>query len=81
VLDRITPAEVDRVLDPLVSQLDRGRGGVIYADHAHDGEVLSVAAKSCRVFASSETFRAQLSSRGIPFHDAADAELTLARLD
>ncbi len=81
VLDSVTRDEVDRVLDPVVSRFGRDRRGVVYAERGDDREVLALAANGCAVFASSDAFRARLSSLGIAFRDATDAEFALARAE
>ena len=78
VLDSVSPAEVDRLLDPAVKRSGLGHRGVVYANLRDEGAVLNVAASASTVFAASERFRAKLVSRGIPFRDVSEAEPVLS---
>ena len=80
VLDRISPAEVDKVLDDVVRSLPLSRRGVRYADVEDDATVLAAAKQAHRIFASSDYFRAKLETLGLRYHDLADLECDLAAL-
>lgn len=78
VLDSVTPAEVDQLLDSVVARYGHRHCGIVYARMQDESEVLNVAATASRVFAMSEGFRAKLASGGIPYEDLAAAEQALA---
>jgi len=79
VLDRITPREVDAVLDPMVSTSYREhRGAVLYAKAGDDSVVHAGATAATRVFAATATFRAKLKSWGIAYEDVSRAEPVLS---
>jgi hypothetical protein len=80
VLDRVSPAEVDKVLDDVVRSSPLNRPGVRYADVEDDATVLAAAKQAHRIFASSDCFRAKLETRGLRYHDVADLECDLAGL-
>lgn len=69
VLDRVSPAEVDEVLDDVVRSSPLNRPGVRYADAEDDATVLAAATRAHRTFASSDCFRAKLEARGLRYHD------------
>lgn len=78
VLDAVSPAEVDRLLDSVVARYGHTHCGIVYARMQDESEVLTVAANASRVFAMSERFRAKLASGGIPYEDLDAAEQALA---
>src|SRR5262249_17669148 len=80
VLDRVSPAEVDKVLDNVVRSSPLNRPGVRYANVEDDATVLAAARQAHRVFASSDCFRANLETRGLRYHDLAGVECDLAAL-
>lgn len=80
VLDRVSPAEVDKVLDDVVRSSRLNRPGVRYANVEDDATVLAAAKQAHRIFASSDCFRAKLEKRGLRYHDIADLECDLAAL-
>jgi hypothetical protein len=69
VLDRVSPAEVDKVLDDVVRSSPLNRPGVRYADVEDDATVLAAATRAHRTFATSDRFRAKLEARGLRYHD------------
>jgi hypothetical protein len=79
VLDRVSPAEVDKVLDDVVRSSPLNRPGVRYADVEDDATVLAAATRAHRTFARSDRFRAKLDARGLRYHELTDGdcELTL----
>lgn len=77
VLHSVSPKEVDQLLDPVVARAGREHRGVVYASLSDESAVLDTAASADRVFASSQAFRAKLTSRGIAFKDVAEAEFDL----
>jgi len=77
VLDSVTPADVDRVLDPVVAGSGYDLCGVIYVNKGDEDAILSGAATASRVFARSAELRATLSSRGIAFRSVEEAEAEL----
>ena len=81
VLDRVSPAEVDEVLDDVVRSSPLNRPGVRYADVDDDATVLGAAKRARRIFASSDCFRAKLETRGLRYHDLTDLECELAALN
>jgi hypothetical protein len=80
VLDRISPAEVDKVLDDVVRSSSLYRPGVRYADAEDDATVLGAAKHAHRVFASSDCFRAKLATRGLRYHELTGLECDLSAL-
>ena len=80
VLDRVSPAEVDKVLDGVVRSSPLQRPGVRYANVEDDATVLGAATQAHRIFASSDCFRAKLETRGLPYHDLTESECDLAAL-
>jgi hypothetical protein len=80
VLDRVSRAEVDKVLDSVVTASELNRPGVLYADGEDDATVLAAATHARRIFASSDGFRAKLDARGLRYHDLTDLERDLAAL-
>lgn len=80
VLDRVSRAEVDKVLDHVVTTSELNRPGVRYAEAEDDATVLAAAEQARRVFASSECFRAKLEARGLRYHDPRDLEPDLSEL-
>lgn len=80
VLDQVSPAEVDKVLDPVVRSSPLERPGVRYANVEDDATVLRAAKMARQVFASSDRFRAKLTARGLPFQDLSDRECDLTAL-
>jgi len=80
VLDRVSRAEVDKVLDRVVTTSELNRPGVRYADAEDDATVLAAAKRAHRVFASSDGFRAKLDARGLQYRDFTDLERDLAAL-
>ena len=80
VLDRVSPAEVDKVLDGVVRSSPLNRPGVRYANVEDDATVLAAAKQAHRIFASSDCFRAKLETRGLPYHDVTDLNADLATL-
>lgn len=75
VLDSVSAAEVDAVLDPVVAGSFRDHHGVIYAD-IRDADTLQVP-RDARVFAGSEALRRRLASLGLHCQDIAGAEPAL----
>jgi hypothetical protein len=80
VLDRVLPAEVDKVLDAEVRSSPLDRPGVRYASIEDDATVLGAARRAHRIFASSDSFRAKLQARGLAYHNLTDQESDLAEL-
>jgi len=80
VLDRVSPAEVDKVLDNVVRSSPLNRPGIRYANVEDDATVLAAAKQAHRIFASSDGFRAKLETRGLPYHDLTDVECDLPAL-
>jgi hypothetical protein len=80
VLDRVSRAEVDKVLDHVVTTSELNRPGVRYADAEDDATVLAAAKRAHCIFASSDGFRAKLEARGLQYHDLTDLERDLAAL-
>jgi hypothetical protein len=80
VLDRVSPAEVDKVLDDVVRSSPLNRPGVRYADVEDDATVLAAAKQAQRIFASSDCFRAKLETRGLRYHDLTDVECDVTGL-
>jgi len=80
VLDRVSPAEVDKVLDRVVRSSSLNRPGVRYANVEDDATVLGAAKQAHQIFASSDCFRAKLETRGLPYRDPTDLECDLAAL-
>jgi hypothetical protein len=80
VLDRVSRAEVDRVLDHVVTSSELIRPGVRYADVEDDATVLAAAKQAHTIFASSDRFRAKLDAGGLRYHDFTDLERDLAAL-
>ncbi len=80
VLDRVSPAEVDTVLDDVVRSSPLNRPGVRYAHVEDDATVLAAAKQAHRIFASSDCFRAKLEARGLQYHDLTDLRCELAAL-
>jgi hypothetical protein len=74
VLDSISRAEVDRILDRVVSPADLDMPGLIYADGANETVVMRAAMRASRIFASTDTFRSMLQSRGLRYSHPADAD-------
>ncbi|HYC49930.1 MAG TPA: hypothetical protein VEB19_02355 [Gemmatimonadaceae bacterium] len=75
VLDSISAAEVDAILDPMVAGSFREYQGVIYVD-AGEAEELPVH-PDAPIFAHSAALRNRLNARGISYQDIARAEPTL----
>jgi hypothetical protein len=80
VLDRVSPAEVDKVLDDVVRSAPLDRPGVRYAAVEDDATVLAAATRARRTFASSDRFRAKLEARGLRYRDLADLDCELTAL-
>lgn len=80
VLDRVSPAEVDKVLDGVVRSSSLNRHGVRYADVEDDATVLGAAKQARRIFARSDCFRAKLETRGLQYADPTDLACDLAAL-
>jgi hypothetical protein len=80
VLDRVSPAEVDKVLDNVVRSSPLNRPGVRYADAEDDATVIGAAKQARRIFARSDCFRAKLETRGLQYRDPTDLECDLAAL-
>ena len=80
VLDRVSPAEVDKVLDNVVRSSPLNRPGIRYASVEDDATVLAAAKQAHRIFASSDCFRAKLETRGLRYHDLTDLESDPAAL-
>lgn len=72
VLESVSPGEVDRVLDTVVSGSDLAVPGVRYADVRDDAVVLPVAAQAGRIFAGSAGFRRNLDAHGIAHLDVTE---------
>jgi hypothetical protein len=80
VLDGVSPAEVNKVLDDVVRSSPLNRPGVRYADVEDDATVLPAASRAHRTFASSDCFRAKLEARGLRYHDLTDLDCELTAL-
>jgi len=80
VLDRVSPAEVNKVLDDIVRSSPLNRPGVRYADAEDDATVLEAASRAHRTFASSDCFRAKLDALGLRYHDLTDLDCELTAL-
>ena len=78
VLDSISPAEIDHVLDPVVAQSGHDLSGVLYVSKHDDAAVLRGAEGASSVFASSDELCAKLLGRGIAFRDVSEAERLFA---
>ena len=78
VLDAVSPAEVDQVLDPIVARNGHDLCGVVYVDKRNQAAVLSGAASASRIFAASDDLRATLASNGIAFQNVDEAESLFA---
>jgi hypothetical protein len=74
VLDRVSRAEADKVLDHVVTRSQLNRPGVRYAEADDEVTVLEAAKNARRIFASSDRFRAKLDARRLPYQDLTELD-------